>query len=537
MRRYLAVVAAAAAIWSATPAAQGYEFEVRARTIGQVSALRLIRLDGPDEFANRRRFTQLLALDVWDVLGNTVGSQPWERRRTGGAEAFVTSMMRIDHDYGDANTGRVVVNNRRVDVVDLVPEFESQTLALDVLYLHAGVRGLADGRLDVSLGRHLRFDAMRGLAFDGIEATIDVGKGLKVSPFGGVRVRDDSVLGTASVELDGTASAECREYVEDAMAGSGSWRPIDVTSIAIPSESRYRNELDRCPQREVLMPTAGIDFVYTRGAALAVTGSYRRSMSASVGLLGTSDRFSSPDLGYYPNERGQDPGWATNEELLGLAAAGQYRLGTWQLAPAASVEFSALHALLSQARASWSIGKGRHRAVPELYWHRPLFDGDSIFNVFGAQPFRDARLSYGYSRWGATITTMGWWRRYDAGIGDQGAVAGGGQVGVARRGGNHDLAVQLYAEAGYGGDRLGGFVSGGWHPRSRLALSGRVAVYRYESDSGPVNGTFGSAYLRATYQLDDEVAVHMLIEDSVSRYSPSQVYGLAVLDLAFHPDT
>src|SRR5690606_41081612 len=48
-------------------AASAYEFELRARTIGQASDLLGVRFSTADLVLARRRFTQTVALDVWDL--------------------------------------------------------------------------------------------------------------------------------------------------------------------------------------------------------------------------------------------------------------------------------------------------------------------------------------------------------------------------------------------------------------------------------------------------------------------------------------
>ena len=62
---------------AARPAA-GYEFAVRARSIGQLYELRSFRLVGPDLVLGRRRFVQTLGVDVWDI-----GGLDADRRRRG----------------------------------------------------------------------------------------------------------------------------------------------------------------------------------------------------------------------------------------------------------------------------------------------------------------------------------------------------------------------------------------------------------------------------------------------------------------------
>ena len=67
----------------ATPA-HAYEFWLRAQTIGQAYQLRDYRLFGPDLFQGRRRYTQTLALRIWDV-----GDLAAARRRVADRKSVV----------------------------------------------------------------------------------------------------------------------------------------------------------------------------------------------------------------------------------------------------------------------------------------------------------------------------------------------------------------------------------------------------------------------------------------------------------------
>src|SRR5262249_2002159 len=61
----LAFVACVAGL-AAERTARGYEFEVTARTIGQGNSVRWYRFAQPDPFLDRRLFSEMLGLDVWN---------------------------------------------------------------------------------------------------------------------------------------------------------------------------------------------------------------------------------------------------------------------------------------------------------------------------------------------------------------------------------------------------------------------------------------------------------------------------------------
>ena len=90
---------------SATPA-HAYEFWLRAHTIGQAYQLRDYRLIGPDLFLGRRRYTQTLALRIWD-LGDLAAARRRARLPERGLRISWQSYLRIDHDFGQYSAGRI----------------------------------------------------------------------------------------------------------------------------------------------------------------------------------------------------------------------------------------------------------------------------------------------------------------------------------------------------------------------------------------------------------------------------------------------
>ncbi|HEV7558859.1 MAG TPA: hypothetical protein VGO00_25480, partial [Kofleriaceae bacterium] len=100
--------------------AHAYEFWLRTQTIGQIYSLREYRLVGPDLFLGRRRFTETLALRIWDV-----GDLSQKRRESHlpehGLRISWQSYLRIDHDFGDFTSGRIVTSTIRRDALDVIP--------------------------------------------------------------------------------------------------------------------------------------------------------------------------------------------------------------------------------------------------------------------------------------------------------------------------------------------------------------------------------------------------------------------------------
>src|SRR5690606_26934072 len=126
-----------------------------------------------------------------------------------GPRYTFSSHLRIEHDFGAFTSGRVALPGRSHDALDLVPELETTSLQLDVLYAYASAEGLVGGRLDLQLGRQLVFDSLDVLAFDGARAVVRGRAPVEVEAFAGLRLREASPLGGPWFEPDGTSGGEC----------------------------------------------------------------------------------------------------------------------------------------------------------------------------------------------------------------------------------------------------------------------------------------------------------------------------------------
>jgi hypothetical protein len=533
------------AVVLALPAtAAAYEFEVRARTIGQLANLAGARTRGSELLLHRRRFTQALALDVWDLGGGRRRLRPGQPdRRPGPRWSFVT-YLRIDHEFGDYGAGTGVLGARRIDAIDLVPELEHGALQLDVLYAYLAAEELAGGALDLRIGRQLVFDPLDLVALDGVHARVG-GDRLPVAgeAYAGLRVRERSPLAAAGFDLDGTSGGECEEYVEGATPGSGSWRPIDQR---LDDDRAFRNDLDRCPQREAWMPVVGAA-VETAGLPVVVGAAYRRAVSRTTERIGPADRFEHPDLGLYPDERGQAPRWGVNEEHATLSVrAVPFAAGPVALAPALAARYSLLHGVVEQVHASVPIRGGAQAIEPEVYYAFPTFDGDSIYNVFATAPYLDLRATWSLAPRASPLGgyVRGWARRF--GLEDRQGVddvertrwAGGGQGGLRWRARGRTLArLDLFHEGGYGGRRTGAYARGELPLGRELELAARASVIDAASDvDGGLDATTVGVAGGATWRAADEIAVSLLLEEESSRLDRHQLRALAVLDLAFRPE-
>jgi hypothetical protein len=528
MRR--ACIAAVVLAVSATPA-HAYEFWLRSQTIGQAYQLREYHLVGPDLFLGRRRYTQTLALRIWDV-GDLSRDRRIAHLPDRGLRISWQSYLRIDHDFGDFASGKMAIGNTRPDALDVIPELGESLINLDLMYGYLELAGIADDRLTLRIGRVMADDGWGGTAIDGASGRFELPQPIAISASAGLRVRASSPLGMSSYELDGTSGAACREYVEGATPGTGAWKLIDRNRAI--TNTRFASDFEYCPQRDKLQPTIGVAIATSRMRHFGAELGYRQTTSSTVGLIGPVDRLAQPDLGLYPNELGQAPRSGVNEEHFYARAHGELQRDDLTIEPFANARFSVLHEAFDRADAGVRLRRGDHTLEPTLEYFLPTFDGDSIFNVFSIEPTTDVRLGYRYD--GAVrANASGWLRRYSHAEGGS-SIAGGFEGGVERR---LNRMWRTRAEAlwddGYGGRRIGGSGEASWKPSSTFWLRGRVIVLGVARDDHAKYVT-SATVLGTTWQLADSVALHTIVEGDYDEIHGPQTRVVGVLDLAFAPE-
>jgi hypothetical protein len=537
LRAWVAAALAAGALAGDPGEARAYELWLRAQATGQAYQLRGYRLVGPDLLLGRRRYTQTLALRVWDI-GELAAARRRQRRPPGGPRISWQSMLRVDHDFGSYTAGRIALSSAlRRDAIDVIPELADSSAALALLYGYAEVAGLAADRVTVRLGRVLVDDGWGTGAVDGASARAELPAlpaPVALTAVAGLRVREASPLGVAAYELDGTSGAGCREYVEGAAPGTGSWQLIDRDRAI--RNTRLGSDFELCPQREVAQPTVAVTLATSRLRRAAVEVGYRRTWSRTVGRIGAIDRLAEPDLGLYPNEAGQAPARGVSEERIHARASGELRAAGLAVRPYASARASLLHAVIDRAELGARLERGPHSLEPALEHSYPTFDGDSIFGAFAAEPSSDARLGYRYDRGATRGGAQAWIRRYAGGSGDR-AYAGGADAAIERSRGRWRARGDALWDTGYGGRRAGGSAELAWRGRA-AQVRGRAVGIAVAPD-GRRRYVDASTALTATWVLGDGVAIHAIAEvDRGAARGPSaiQTRGVAVLDLAFAPE-
>ena len=106
-------------------------------------------------------------------------------------------------------------------------------------------------------------------------------------------------------------------------------------------------------------------------------------------------------------------------------------------------------------------------------------------------------------------------------------------------------SVDVLADGGYGGRRVGGTASAAWKPTQLFWLRGRFIVLDVKEDAtaaSPSGGTIAphyvtsSANVSSTYRVAEWAAVHVIGEADRDAIYGTQTRVIAVLDLAFKPE-
>src|SRR6266700_971977 len=256
------------AISTISSPAWGYDFTVDVRTIGQGYQVRGYAPDGSNQLLSRRRLTQYLSLNVFDIE-----PERWKDPAGGRNNLFVDVSLRFDSDFGGFLLGRPRGDN---EIREL------QQNQVDVLYAVVGGRNLG-GRIDFQLGRQIHYDLVDFFSYDGGDAIVRVHGPWLVEGFAGTEVRGEAPLASPVFQLDG------------ASAGS-------------------RDPATRPEQANQLRPLVGGALAFDRGATFAARLAYRRVWSS------TADRL--------PGE----PASGVNDEKLALTGSAAWRdrlFATW----------------------------------------------------------------------------------------------------------------------------------------------------------------------------------------------------------------
>ena len=479
-------------VCGAAAPAVAYEFSVDVRTIGQGYQVRGFAPDGTNELLSRRRLTQYLDLNVFDISPDS-----WHGDDGGRNVFYVDASVRFDADFGGYMLGAPAGLN---SIQELTGQNE-----LDILYAFLGGRNVG-GHVDFQLGRQIHFDLIDFYAFDGADVLFHATRKLGVEAFAGTEVRGTLPLSSPIYELDGTS------------AGS-------------------RDPATRPAQNFEMAPLAGAALV-----AGAPAGPWSARLSFREIWSATADR--------QPGE----PASGINQEVVSLTAMASWGNRIFLSGGVRyNVLFDELDDEQLALRVKLTP---RQWLTLEHDFLAPTFDGDSIWNIFSVGAYRDLRASYelalprgvkvyarGFARFylatGDEVATTGPYAGQDVGAeAPGGRFAAGGSLGAAWRNARGMLRADAYWDDGYGGLKAGVDATTRVKVRDPIELEGRLTGYTWRNDVQPTPNSSGvvfGAQAGGRFRLGQGVHLHLLLEDNVGTYYESQFRGLAMLELAAGP--
>jgi hypothetical protein len=489
-------------------AARAYEFEISSTTVGQAYSTRWFRPAEEDRLLNRRRLTESLGLEVWDLLEPDFDARRPDPPPLAPFQLGFSGQLRLDHDLGEYTQADIVYpvsgGTARDRAPRVIPELGAQDFALEVLWAYVSARGIA-GVVDAEVGRQLIVDNLDWIALDGVHARARLPLHFYVEGQAGFVVRESSPLGDTTHAPDGSPVSQCQTF--SALGGSF------VAS-------------DTCDQESRPAPTFGAALGARGLGGFSARLSYRRTLSRTVAAA-------------FPDDA---PGWGVLEEKLSAEVRGVLADGA--LRPWAAARWNLLLGLLDEAHAGLRWALGAHALTLEALYSYPSFDGDSIWNVFSMSPYWDARATVDV--WPGRGSLRGYARgfvrqfRNDAIVGTDAAAtsaAAGGGLGGRWQGDGGWLRLDLFYEDGSGGLRAGGDLSGRWRLERRLGVEGRLSLMRLEEDSlASLSATSLGLQAGGVWTLGPGMAIHFIAEENSNRFDRSQLRLVAVLDLAFRPE-
>lgn len=426
-----AVAGAAAVVCAGVLAprpAAAAEVRAVARTLGEGY---MVQVPGPEgQLLSRRRLVQYVNLGVYDLLPPRVAHER-RRAREDGQLRIVTS-MRLRHDFGSYNRAGTDIAGRLVGAID--------RQQIDVMFAYLEGDNLAN-RVDFRLGRQFEMSGLDWYAFDGAWTRVRIPAHLALEAFGGLQVDGTALFGLPTYELDGTQGT-ARDRALSPMFGAA-------------------------------VSLWGLKWIDARLA-------YRRTFTpASI------NRQIVDDDGTIGLPSGVD------QEVVSATFAGNFADG--RLSPYGALRFNLGTGRLDDVAAGVQLAFTPQHLLRALYIRTlPIFDLDSIFNVFATTPFEDARLVFEVrpaARW--TLAARGQLRFFrsetTAALGTRPTrtlqIGAGGGATAAYRGRRFSARLDGFGLGGEGGTRAGGSADTRtmvWW--DRLALDGRIYAVYYRDE-------------------------------------------------------
>jgi hypothetical protein len=424
-----ALLAGTLAIAFASPRrASATEVRAVARTLGEGY---MVQVPGPEgQLLSRRRLVQYVNLGVYELLPPRAADE--KRRAWEDGQLRIVTSMRLRHDFGSyVRPG----DDRAAQLVNAIDGRQ-----IDVMFAYLEGENIGN-RVDFKLGRQFEFSGLDWYAFDGAWTRVRIPAHLALEAFGGLQVDGTAVFGLPTFELDGTSgTAADRSFSPMAGAGVSLW---------------------------------GLKWIDARVA-------YRRTFTPS-----SINRKIVDDDGSLGLPSGVD------QEIVSASFAGNFANG--MVSPYGALRFNLGTGRLDDVSAGMQLAFTPKHMLRALYIRTiPLFDLDSIFNVFALTPFEDGRLVFevrpapkftlqarGQMRFFRNETTAALGTAPERTL----RTGAGGGASAAYRGRRFSGRLDGYGLGGEGGTRAGGSLDTRtmvWW--DRLALDARVYGVYYRDE-------------------------------------------------------
>ncbi|MCP4599607.1 MAG: hypothetical protein GY847_03550 [Proteobacteria bacterium] len=356
-------------------------------------------------------------------------------------------------------------------------------IQMDITQAHLHARGLWNDTLDVRAGRQIRMDTLGFFAFDGVETRLHLPIGLGLDTYLGYEVRGGQILGYDALELDGTDNG-----------------------------GRHDMEADRYPDRTEPASRLAI------GTELSFSPWHWFDTAVSFRAVGLSEPLADEQIG------------------------GRFGLGDKPVRADGRIIWSPLADLVSEVDAEIAVTPWNPIVVSiDYHLFRPVFEGDSIFNVFDLSSQNDlgGRVDVRFNQ-KLIGAVWGFIRLADQSAGIDGeasdalAAGAGGGLGANYRTPVRELSARVSLHTEWGESRIGGEIGGGQalFPGQRLWLRFRSSVWYIEDAfSEFLSGNLAGYVLSANFRIAD--GAHLLgeFEHYVGSGQDQRFIALALLQL------
>jgi hypothetical protein len=332
-----------AAVGAASTTAHAYDAEVESSTTAQAYQLR--GLTG-DPVLSRRRVTQTLGLGVYNLVGSD--------KEQGKEQLFFRVRMRLDADFGMARE-EYALNGGNPDAARFIPGL--QPAPVDVMYGYLEGKRFLRGMLGFRVGRQYVVDPLGYYSFDGGLVRFTTPAFVTLEAYAGFEQRAGLPLSTGRWELGGVQRG-------------------DRTNYPLTSYPSFQ-KAGLAPLYSVSLESAGPTWIHGRLTYRKVWNTGSSFVAGSGALLGP-DAMATYDARRVSSER---LGYGLNAEIWDIAA----------------LRGALIYDLYGKQWNSIEAGVDvfAHERVTvgaDYSYFKPIFDADSIFNVFGIEPMDDVSL-------------------------------------------------------------------------------------------------------------------------------------------------